>query len=187
MIFLSASIPDPRRNPKYFETADIVAIRDCIRALATVVIPNTNLIWGGHPAITPLIKFILEKMGKKSEEHLILYLSLFKEKEFSDDVNYFKNVIKVPSNKDLESSLFDLRIKMITENEFSAGIFVGGMEGVEKEFELFVKYHPKTATYPIASTGGAALSIFQNGEFKWDIRLLQEYAYMSLFKSLLKI
>jgi hypothetical protein len=29
-IFLSASVPDPRRNPKYHETADVIAIRDAV-------------------------------------------------------------------------------------------------------------------------------------------------------------
>ncbi len=40
MIFLSASIPDPNRNEKYFNSADISAIRDAVRALATVIIRN---------------------------------------------------------------------------------------------------------------------------------------------------
>ena len=59
-IFLSASIPSPERDRKYYDTADIVAIRDAVRALATVVIPKAHLIWGGHPSITPLIRFVME-------------------------------------------------------------------------------------------------------------------------------
>jgi len=42
-IFLSASIPYPERDRKFYDTADIIAIRDSVRALATVVIPNANL------------------------------------------------------------------------------------------------------------------------------------------------
>jgi hypothetical protein len=38
-IFLSASIPLPERDPQYLGTADIIAIRDAVRALATVVYP----------------------------------------------------------------------------------------------------------------------------------------------------
>ena len=60
-IFLSASIPFPERDRKFYDTADIVAIRDAVRALATVVIPRAHLVWGGHPSITPLIRFVLEK------------------------------------------------------------------------------------------------------------------------------
>ena len=54
-IFLSASIPLKERDPKYFNSADIIAIRDSVIALATVVLPNHRLIWGGHPSITPII------------------------------------------------------------------------------------------------------------------------------------
>ena len=43
-IFLSASIPLPERDAKYFESADIVAIRDAIIALTTVVLPKHRII-----------------------------------------------------------------------------------------------------------------------------------------------
>ena len=50
-VFLSASIPYPDRDKKFYDTADIVSIRDSVRALATVVIPKAELVWGGHPSI----------------------------------------------------------------------------------------------------------------------------------------
>ena len=43
-IFLSASIPLEERNPKYFETADIIAIRDAVIALTTIVLPRHKLV-----------------------------------------------------------------------------------------------------------------------------------------------
>src|SRR5688572_3148776 len=97
MIFLSASIPDPRRDEKYFSTADPSAIRDAVRALATIVIPHSHLVWGGHPAITPLIHQVLmstlsqqgfEHLSERSPEkqsntqHITLYQSKFFEKKF---------------------------------------------------------------------------------------------------------
>ena len=53
-IFLSASIPLPERDPKYIDSADIIAIRDAVTALIDVVIPEYRLIWGGHPSITQI-------------------------------------------------------------------------------------------------------------------------------------
>jgi len=41
-IFLSASIPLPERDPKYYETADVIAIRDAVIALCI----NVYLITG---------------------------------------------------------------------------------------------------------------------------------------------
>lgn len=54
-LFLSASVPDPERDPIYNQTADRIAIRDAITALVTTSISSFSITWGGHPAITPLI------------------------------------------------------------------------------------------------------------------------------------
>ena len=67
-IFLSASIPLPERDAKYIDTADIIAIRDAVIALSTVVLPNHRIIWGGHPSVTPLIYYVIEKLIKNKVE-----------------------------------------------------------------------------------------------------------------------
>lgn len=81
-IFLSASIPQPVRDPKYIDTADVIAIRDAVLALATVVLPNYRLVWGGHPSITALIAQVLNHADKQANEHVTLYQSRFFEKFF---------------------------------------------------------------------------------------------------------
>src|SRR5690606_35061305 len=70
-IFLSASIPLPERDAKYYDTADIVAIRDAVIALTTVVLPHHRIVWGGHPSITPLIYYVMEKIIKNKVEREI--------------------------------------------------------------------------------------------------------------------
>lgn len=187
MIFLSASIPYLERDKKYIETADVIAIRDSVRALATVVIPNTVLVWGGHPAITPLIRYVMMRMNPNENigAHVTLYQSDFFSQIFPKDNGDFERVIITPRLDDREESLALMRREMIERNEFSAGIFIGGMDGVEEEYEMFVKVHPKALALPIASTGAAARIIY-NSIPNPDKRLLNEYAYMSLFKSLLK-
>lgn len=79
MIFLSASIPDPKRNEKYYNSADVIAIRDAVRALATIVIPKSYLVWGGHPAISPLIRYVITTMDMNVQNHITLYQSDFSE------------------------------------------------------------------------------------------------------------
>jgi hypothetical protein len=76
-IFLSASVPLPERNPKYYDTADIIAIRDAVIALATVVLPEYRIIWGGHPSITPLIYYVMQKLNVNIQDYVSLYQSLF--------------------------------------------------------------------------------------------------------------
>lgn len=185
-VFLSASIPFQDRDPKFYQTADVIAIRDAVKALATVVIPNSILIWGGHPAITPLIRFVMDKMGTDVRKHVTIYQSNFFREYFPEDNLAFENIKIINENIDRESSLLDMRNAMIKENDFKAGIFIGGMEGVEEEFLMFKDSHPTALLLPIASTGAAARIIYDDQFPNLDIKLKKEYAYMSLFKSLLK-
>jgi len=186
-IFLSASIPLKERDEKYFNTADIIAIRDAVIALTTVVLPNHRLIWGGHPSITPIIYHIMQRLGLNIQEHVTLYQSLFFEKHFPEDNNKFQNVILTENKLEKDASLLLMRKRMFTENSFVAGIFIGGMEGIEDEFKLFRELQPQAFVLPIASTGAASQIVYDNyllPELK-NKRLENDYAYMSLFQDLL--
>ena len=79
-----------------------------------------------------------------------------------------------------------MREEMIYQNDYIAGIFIGGMEGVEEEFELFSKSHSKALLLPIATTGAAAKIIFDKSSHKFDNRLKTEFTYMKMFKELLR-
>ena len=185
-IFLSASIPSPERDEKYIDTADIIAIRDAVIALTTVVLPHHRLIWGGHPSITPLIYYVMERLNLNIQEHITLYQSIFFEETFPKDNNNFKNIVFTDIiDNDIEKSLLHMRNRMLDESEFSAGIFIGGMKGVEEEFDMFVEKYPNALVLPIASTGAAAKMIYDKKLSDKNERLLKDYAYMSLFQELL--
>jgi hypothetical protein len=186
-IFLSASIPLKERDEKYFDTADVISIRDAVIALTTVVLPKHRLIWGGHPSITPIIYHIMQRLDLNIQEHVTLYQSLFFEKHFPEDNNRFQNVIFTENKIEKDASLLLMRKRMFTENSFVAGIFIGGMEGIEDEFRLFRELQPQAFVLPIASTGAASRIAFDNylsPEFR-NQRLVNDYAYMSLFQDLL--
>ena len=184
-IFLSASIPYQERDRKYYDTADIIAIRDSVRALAAVVIPNAHLIWGGHPAITPLIRFVMERLNNDLKNHITLYQSKFFEAYFPEDNFHFENIQLTEPLEDRDSSLKQMRDEMITKNDYKIGIFIGGMEGVEAEYELFKSSNPAALILPVASTGAAAKMIYDSIENKPNERLTNDYAYMALFSDLL--
>ncbi len=186
-IFLSASIPLKERDPKYFDSADVIAIRDSVIALATVVLPSHRLIWGGHPSITSIIYYVMERLGLKIQDHVLLYQSKYFEKYFPNDNDKFQNIIFTDNLGDVELSKLLMRKKMFSENQFVAGVFIGGMEGIEEEFRLFNEYHPHSNLLPIASTGAASKIIYNNylsADMK-NQRLENDYAYMSLFQDLL--
>jgi len=186
IIFLSASIPDPKRNPVYWKTADITGIRDSVRALATVVLPRATLIWGGHPAITPLMRYVAEGIGAGVQERVILYQSEYFRERFPAENKAFERVIVTPAGSDRETSLEIMRNAMIGDNQLSAGIFIGGMEGVEQEFDIFRKFHADAPFYPIASTGAAARVIFEKYCAHCMPELSTDLAYNSLFRRILK-
>lgn len=186
-IFLSASIPLPERHPKYYDTADIIAIREAVIALITVVLPKHRIIWGGHPSITPLIYYVMQKMNFKIQDHVILYQSSFFKHLFPKDNNKFENVILTENVGDIHSSIQVMRHRMFSENEFVAAIFIGGMDGIEVEYNMFKDYHPNALILPIASTGAATKIVYDNffPENLKNERFVKDYGYMSLFQKYL--
>ncbi|WP_407498464.1 SLOG domain-containing protein [Elizabethkingia anophelis] len=186
-IFLSASIPFKERHPKYFESADIIAIRDSVIALASVVLPKHRLIWGGHPSITPIIYYVMDKLRLNIQEHFVLYQSKYFEHLFPKDNNKFQNVILTDNLGSEPESLLHMRERMLKENTFDAGVFIGGMEGIEDEFNMFKNIHPKAVLLPIASTGAAAKILYEDfiSDKLKNERLVKDYGYMSLFQKLL--
>lgn len=196
-IFLSASIPLPERESKYIDTADVIAIRDAVIALTTVILPHHRLVWGGHPSITPLVYYVMQKLNLNIQEHVTLYQSRFFEKYFLEDNNKFNNVILTDIiDNDKDKSLLHMRERMLGESEFSAAVFIGGMEGIEGdkekgiegEYKMFIDRHPQALILPIASTGAASRIIYDNllveSESKNE-RFLKDYGYMSLFQKFL--
>ncbi len=184
-VFLSASIPLPDRDARYWQTADVIAIRDSIRALVSVVVPTGQIIFGGHPAITPLIRLLVREMRIDVRQHVILYLSRLFEQRFPPEVAEFEDVRLVDAVAgDEAASLKEMRRTMLGSHEFDAGIFLGGMEGVEREYEMFRVLHPDKPALPIASTGAAARLLFD--EHSPDkVELLSDLRYLSLFRRLL--
>lgn len=187
-IFLSASIPSKGRDPKYMESVDIVAIRDAVIELVKVCIGNQiRIVWGGHPAITPLINEAIKLLFSDKEplsliqQYVHIYQSRFFEKCYPEDNTQFQNVFLIESKPDRSQSLFFMRKAMLKSENFIAGIFIGGMEGVEDEYEMFCTEYPNALRLPIASTGAAALHIYNKFKECFDEELEYDYAYNSLF------
>ncbi|MFL6728030.1 MAG: hypothetical protein ACJ8FS_16180 [Sphingomicrobium sp.] len=179
-IFLSASVPDPRRAPHYAATADTVAITAAVSALVYVTLGRRPLIWGGHPAITPMIWIVAQDLGLEYGQWVKLYQSRFFEDEFPEENALFGNVIFTdPVAQDREQSLRAMRERMFRDNRFDAAVFIGGMEGIRDEFALFRSFQPGVQMVPVGSTGGAAAELIDRGEAAQD--LWSELDYVSLF------
>ncbi len=158
-VFLSASTPDPRRHPRYYATSDVSAIREAIVALATVVLPAGRLLFGGHPAVSPLIWLIAQQIG--AVDRVRIYQSEFFRSAVPPESLAFPSIVWTPEIPgDRQGSLAVMREAMLADLPVRSGVFIGGMEGVEEEFALFRKQHASLPAYAIASTGAAAKIIF---------------------------
>lgn len=188
-IFLSASIPDPRRNRKYAQTADVVAISSAVCALVHVCLGRRPIIWGGHPAITPLIAHIAEDLNVEYAEWVKLYQSRYFEHLFPDDNNKFSNITftdKVDGEKN--KSLKLMRRRMLQENQFTSAIFIGGMEGIVEEYKLFRILQKNATVFPIYSTGGATLDLkVPKMPASLSKKLSRNMDYIGLFHDILEI
>ena len=121
------------------------------------------------------------------QEHVKLYQSLWFEDIFPPDNNKFENIVFTKKGQTLNASIELMRKQMLTENEFAAAVFIGGMNGIEDEYRMFKEYHPKALLFPIASTGAATKIVYDDlfpKELK-NKRLEKDYGYMSLFQKLL--
>jgi hypothetical protein len=187
-VFLSASVPLSSRNREFFDTADVIAIRDAIRALTMVVVEqHLQLVFGGHPAISPMIRMQIAQTGTPVGDRVVMFQSRYFEREFPQDNSAFERVELVAAvQNDREASLLRMREAMLT-GQFIVGIFIGGMEGVEEEYRMFLNSQSGIPAFPIASTGAAAAKLFDADP---DLRrehpeLRDEISYLSLMRHLI--
>jgi hypothetical protein len=155
-IFLSASVPQEGRGD-FFETADPFLIQCAVRELFIAVIKKKKVVWGGHPAITPMVWAICQDLQVDYSKAVVLYQSLFFEDMFPEENKHFGNVVhvdKVP--EDREASLELMRREMLSRVDLEAAVFIGGMEGIESEYKIFQKFHPEAKVLPLVAPGGAA-------------------------------
>ena len=179
-VFLSASVPLPTRDRRFFDTADVLAIREAIKALVEVVLPVGRITCGGHPAITPLLALFAREAGA-SRERITIYQSGFFTGRMPKELTQFLDVRIVPAvDHDRDASLQKMREIMITSRPFIAAVFIGGMDGVLEEFKTFMLHHPRAVVLPIASTGAAAEIIFRSGHY--DAQLRRNLTFPSLFR-----
>lgn len=156
-IFLSASVPVPGRGD-YHETANPFLIQAAVREFVISTIRQHTIVWGGHPSITPMIWTICEDLGVDYAQKVVLYQSLYFEDRFPEENARFGNVLFTDAvSDDRDASLLLMRESMLSRHDLIAAVFIGGMDGIEVEYDLFRRFHPQATVLPVPAPGGAAL------------------------------
>ena len=154
-IFLSASVPEHGRG-NFYESADPFLIQFAVRELITVCLGRRRIVWGGHPSITPMVHAVCKDFGMEFAPPVVLYQSRYFENRFPEDNKYFETILVDAVDGDLAGSLVELRRAMLSRSiEFA--VFIGGMEGIFQEYEMFRDLHgPNAQALALGTPGGAA-------------------------------
>ena len=107
-----------------------------------------------------------------SDEKDPIRIYIYQSEKFKDKISKYTNellelgigkIIWTENiNETRDRSLYYMRIQMLKEHNIFAGIFIGGMEGIEEEFNLFKEIYPENPIYLIGSSGGASKILFEN-------------------------
>jgi hypothetical protein len=167
-VFLSASVPVEGRAG--YETANRLLIREAIGAVAEVVLGRKLLVWGGHPAITPMLWAAAEALGVEYAATVQLFQSTFFEDQYPEDNERFQNVTYVPSTGDRENSLLEMRRQMLLSHSFDSAVFIGGMEGIWEEYQMLRNLCPTAKIIALPSAGGVARTVFEELQLPKELR-----------------
>lgn len=189
-VFLSASVPT--REP-FASNFDAVAIREAILALVVVSLKERELVFGGHPAISPLVEHAARSLDATGRVHI--YQSRYFENVIPEAARKFENLHWTDAvrgtESDLTKSLTAMREEMIGSREFCAAVVIGGMEGIFEEVTIFKTRHAGRPVIPVGSTGGAAAVVLDEmaNLFSSDklTQLREERRYRRLFREFLPV
>jgi SLOG cluster3 family len=185
-IFLSGSVPAPRRAEQYLRVEDAAfEIEQAVISLGRAVFSEGGeLVFGGHPAISPLVAMVAgeyrePRYAESSKEKPRAPIRIFQSRAFEgflpDDTLLMyqlgyatitwvdaANGEKFDPNMQYDyppcpNSLRAMREAMIGSTRPEAMVCIGGMEGVEKEAEIFRALRRSAPIYVLERTGGASL------------------------------
>ncbi|MGE8670235.1 MAG: hypothetical protein ACN6PM_21040 [Achromobacter mucicolens] len=157
-IFLSASIPVQGRGD-FFESADPFLIQFAVRELLAVCLGRRRIVWGGHPAITPMVWAVCESLDVSYAAAVRLYQSKFFSEWFPEENRRFGNVKFTPAVIGDRTGSLDLLRRTMLAEPFEAAVFIGGMDGIFDEYNIFREFHPDAKIVTVSAPGGAAMQL----------------------------
>lgn len=161
-VFLSASFPQPGRAEN-FAPSDPAALADAVTAVARAVLHrDARLICGGHPTITPLLLYVASEYGWHHQ--LIVYQSerfrdLVPDETWRLSQNGYGELRFTPTVGEIGEDLHVMRQEAFTTDDYRGAVFIGGMEGIIDEHNLFAELQPEAHRFGLSGPGGAAAEL----------------------------
>jgi len=193
-VFLSASIPDPKRWDGPF---DALEVTDAVVAAGRSVLALDGvLVTAAHPTIAPLLLYVAAEFPATEEPSVIVYQSeLFDDvlpeptRRFGEDgigdLRWTPRVAgESPTPGRWNESLALMRRQMLSEADPIGAVFIGGMSGIIDEFELYRDLFPLRPVYPIGRPGGEARALAPRVESRVP-HLFDGESYPVLFRQIM--
>lgn len=184
-VFLSASVPSEKRAERYNRIEDAAfEIEQAVISLARAVFSEAGrLVFGGHPAISPLVAMVVgeyreprfvESADERQSPPVEIYQSRAFDRYLPDDtllmyrlgyasIHWVDAVNEEHYNPDAPAedvqcvnSLRRMRETMLEASHPDAMVCIGGMEGLEDEVALALERGRRFPIYVLERTGGAA-------------------------------
>ncbi|GAS90711.1 SLOG domain-containing protein [Mycolicibacterium brisbanense] len=165
-VFLSASIPNPARWPGPYDPLEIT---DAVVAVGRAILSaGARLATAAHPTIAPLLLYIAAELPERARSLVIVYQSEVFEGRMPEAISRFNDkrigiIIPTPAAPgeppdpaQAPESLAAMRRQLLNETQPDAAIFIGGMNGIPAEYDLFREQRPSNPTYALGYPGGAA-------------------------------
>lgn len=180
-VFVSASIPDSGRWEGEFDPFEIT---DAVVALARVILGSGGvLVTAAHPTIAPLLLYVASEQAVGDRLRVIVYQSAVFDSILPEATRRFESdgvgvLIRTaavgdepPDPARAPRSLLAMRRQMLAETEPVAAVFIGGMDGIQQEHELFTSLRPGAPTYAMGRPGGAATELIDSSpsELRQDL------------------
>lgn len=175
-LFLSASLPGQADLDGKRAYADKICTQDVRSAVSWLCRylfdAEVQLIFGGHPEITPIVLAAASQATVNSTDEPLVYVfqSRFFENELPAEswalADLSRGCLVWTEARDTqEESLRFMRACMTQVPGLVGAVFVGGMDGALQEASLFEQNRPifgdgPAPLYAIASTGGATAALY---------------------------
>ncbi|MGB8910164.1 MAG: hypothetical protein WCC84_15570 [Candidatus Cybelea sp.] len=207
VIFLSASVPSTKRAERYLRVPDCqLHIEEAVVSLARAVFSHGGrLVFGGHPTIVPLVSMVAAEYrptgwlghAEQPAPMVVVYQSSAYEDVVTDGQRRMvemglaqeRRVEAVAGEKfdpdrrgepQCEQSLAVMRERMIVETNPDAMVCAGGMEGVEKELDMYTRLKPYNSVWLLAFTGGATAIAAERYRNNPNVKIFDERDVLEL-------
>lgn len=191
-IFLSGSIPDPDRWEGAFDPLEITdAVVTFARACLT---SNYRIVTAAHPTLAPLLLYVAAEFPPSDEPSIVVYQSLLFGNVLPTETRRFEaeGVGQLvwtdahdgdrPEPGCWDASLKLMRGRMLRETDPQGAVFVGGMEGIRSEFDMFSTLHHDRPMLAVRRPGGEAATLISSEMQSALLDLDQELTYPSLWR-----